>query len=62
MISWISDGIFNGTYGYCEAEGENLSAEQVRFVERKVINFHRQERAKAIALVANHPNLYGKNK
>jgi hypothetical protein len=61
-FSWIGDGIFSETYGYCEAEDENLTPEQVRSVERKVINFHRQERAKAIALVVKYPNLYGKNK
>lgn len=61
-FSWIGDGIFSETYGYCEAEGKDLTPEPVRSVERKVINFHRQERAKAIALVAKYPNLYGKSK
>lgn len=59
---WIGDGIFSETFGYCEAEGEDLTPEQIRAVERKVINFYRQERAKAIALVAKYPYLYGKKK
>lgn len=61
-FSWIGDGIFAETFGYCEAEGEELTPEQVRSIERKVISFHRQERAKAVALVAKYPHLYGKNK
>jgi hypothetical protein len=61
-FSWIGDGIFAETLGFCEAEGDDLSPEQVRSIKRKIINFHRQERAKAVALVAKYPHLYGKNK
>jgi hypothetical protein len=62
QFSWIADGIFAETLGYCEAEGKSLTPEQKRAIERNVINFHRQERAKAVALVAKYPLLYGKNK
>lgn len=61
-FSWIADGIFAETLGYCKAEGGSLTPKQKRAIERKVINFHRQERAKAVALVAKYPLLYGKNK
>jgi hypothetical protein len=61
-FSWIGDGIFALTFEYCEAEGEELTPEQVRSIERKVISSHRQERAKAVALVAKYSHLYGKNK
>lgn len=61
-LSWIAEGVFSKTLGYCEAQGDNLSADQLRDLERKVINLHRQERAKAVALVAKHPHLYGKNR
>lgn len=46
-FSWIGDGIFNETNAFCEAEGENLSPEQIRAIERKIISLHRQQRAKA---------------
>jgi hypothetical protein len=59
-FSWIADGIFAETLGYCEAEGKVLSYEQKKAIKRKVINFHRQEKAKAVALVARYPNQYGK--
>jgi hypothetical protein len=59
-FSWIGDGIFNETNGFCEAEGESLSPEQIRAIERKIVNLHRQERAKALALVAKYPQMYGK--
>lgn len=54
-FSWIGDGIFSETLGYCEAEGEDLTPEQIRAEKRKVINFYQQERAKAVALVAKYP-------
>lgn len=40
-FSWIGDGIFAKTLGYCEAEGDELTPEQIRSIERKIINFHR---------------------
>jgi hypothetical protein len=61
-FSWIGDGIFAETQGFCEAEGDEPTHEQVRSIEQKIINFHRQERAKAVALVAKYPHLYGKKK
>lgn len=61
-FSGIGDEIFAESFGYCEAEGDHLTPKQVTSVERKIINFHRQERAKAVALVAKHPHLDGKNK
>jgi hypothetical protein len=61
-LSWIAEGVFSKTLGYCEAKGENLSVDQLRALKRKVINLHRQLKAKAVALVLKHPQLYGKNK
>jgi hypothetical protein len=61
-FSWLADGIFTERLSYLEAAGEVLTFDQKREIERKVINFHRQERAKAVALVAKYPHLYGKNK
>jgi hypothetical protein len=61
-LSWIAEGVFSESLGYCEAEGDKLLADQLRDLERKVINLHKQERAKAVALVAKHPHLHGKNR
>jgi hypothetical protein len=54
-LSSIAEGVFMETFGYCEAEEEGLTMEQLRSLEQKVINLHRQERTKAIALVAKYP-------
>jgi hypothetical protein len=53
-FSWIGDGVFNKSNGFCEAEGENLSPEQVRAIERNTISLHRRERAKALALARTY--------
>jgi hypothetical protein len=61
-LSWIAEGVFLKTLDFCEAVGEDPFPEQLRELKRRVINLHRQERAKAVALVAKYPQLYGKNK
>jgi hypothetical protein len=63
-FSWIGDGIFAETIRYCNRLCSWYLSRLDRWSSssRKVINFHRQERAKAIALVAKYPHLYEKNK
>jgi hypothetical protein len=59
-FSWIADGIFVKTLCSCEAKRKVVFPNQKRAIEHKVINIHRQEKAKSVALMAKYPNQYGK--